>query len=706
MKIDLHCHTIKTKTGESEAINVTLEQFKNTLEGRVKIVAITNHNYFDKTQYLEFKNNTSIELWPGIELDILEEDERYHVVIISNPDFVDDFEKITKEMIKANADSYSLSVEELINKFEKHDCIFLVHYLNKNNSFPEELLDKLKTELSEHNIIVEPSNLRSASILQSHNYISLVGSDVKDWTNYPLDKLPTMKINFSGYKDFKSLLQKKEGLLKTILEEELYFPITVEPFKTQDNDNHALTYNIYKDINVFFGGKGTGKSDILQALKEILEGKEGKKHVSYYKGKEVTKKFDDLVKEELTTEEINSFNLPNVDSAILSINDWEESGITLLSEYEKWKKSENWSKNNKKLGFREASFTDIVSIDEYEEIKSEYSEFISQSKDVLTEIELKELLTEEKEIIELNRLFEIAQSNYYTKVKKEYIKYKSLHFEKYTINKIKEISENKTGAKTKPNNTGFYNLYTDLKELQYNIKKLLSLRKIKDKSIKNLIGHLEDKGIVEIEKSITFEPDQTGFKGNNSINKDNLIKIYKLLEETDEKIYTEFLLDKLSDLKRELDVVKSVESFIRFKSEVILDGGSVYNPSDGEQSMLMLNYSIIDENYKIYILDEPELSVGHQYVNNIIIPQLKKLAKKRKVIIIATHDPNIAIRTLPYLSVYRKYENGVYYNYIGSSLKDTLYDSHHKKKEDWVEASISTLEGGRDAFDERGRIYG
>ena len=82
MKIDLHCHTIKTKTGESEAINVTLEQFKNTLEGRVKIVAITNHNYFDKTQYLEFKNNTSIELWPGIELDILEEDERYHVVVI------------------------------------------------------------------------------------------------------------------------------------------------------------------------------------------------------------------------------------------------------------------------------------------------------------------------------------------------------------------------------------------------------------------------------------------------------------------------------------------------------------------------------------------------------------------------------------------------------------------------------------------------
>ncbi len=31
MKIDLYCHTTWTKISESDAINLTLEQFKNTL---------------------------------------------------------------------------------------------------------------------------------------------------------------------------------------------------------------------------------------------------------------------------------------------------------------------------------------------------------------------------------------------------------------------------------------------------------------------------------------------------------------------------------------------------------------------------------------------------------------------------------------------------------------------------------------------------
>lgn len=54
MKIDLHCHTQKVKTGDAVTRNVTPEKFATKItEADVKIVAITNHNKFDYKQYLQ-----------------------------------------------------------------------------------------------------------------------------------------------------------------------------------------------------------------------------------------------------------------------------------------------------------------------------------------------------------------------------------------------------------------------------------------------------------------------------------------------------------------------------------------------------------------------------------------------------------------------------------------------------------------------------
>ena len=59
MRIDLHCHTKKVKTGDAYTRNVTKDKFfQKVIEAEVKIVAITNHNQFDYTQYKEFKDVT------------------------------------------------------------------------------------------------------------------------------------------------------------------------------------------------------------------------------------------------------------------------------------------------------------------------------------------------------------------------------------------------------------------------------------------------------------------------------------------------------------------------------------------------------------------------------------------------------------------------------------------------------------------------
>ena len=54
MKVDLHCHTKKVKSGDAHTRNVTKELFKEKVDqANVKIIAITNHNQFDHDQLLK-----------------------------------------------------------------------------------------------------------------------------------------------------------------------------------------------------------------------------------------------------------------------------------------------------------------------------------------------------------------------------------------------------------------------------------------------------------------------------------------------------------------------------------------------------------------------------------------------------------------------------------------------------------------------------
>ena len=88
MKIDIHAHTKKVKQGDSEYRNIDIAKFVEINKATdVKILAITNHNHFDLNQYNQFRTgvNGICQIWPGIELDILEDRRRAHLIVIVNP---------------------------------------------------------------------------------------------------------------------------------------------------------------------------------------------------------------------------------------------------------------------------------------------------------------------------------------------------------------------------------------------------------------------------------------------------------------------------------------------------------------------------------------------------------------------------------------------------------------------------------------------
>lgn len=154
-----------------------------------------------------------------------------------------------------------------------------------------------------------------------------------------------------------------------------------------------------------------------------------------------------------------------------------------------------------------------------------------------------------------------------------------------------------------------------------------------------------------------------------------------------------------------IETINSVSDLLLKYKHFILNNES-YSPSNGESSMILLHKEL-SEDKEIYLIDEPEKSLGNDYINDVIVPLLREKALLGKKVIIATHDANIAVRTLPYNSIYRLHDQGQYYTLTGNPFSNKLkciYGIHDEL--DWKEISMKTLEGGKEAFGERGKIYG
>lgn len=70
MKIDVHVHTKKCKSGDAQSREITPERFAEiVLATDVKIIAITNHNVFDVDQYNSILEKIDGEIEIGLALN-------------------------------------------------------------------------------------------------------------------------------------------------------------------------------------------------------------------------------------------------------------------------------------------------------------------------------------------------------------------------------------------------------------------------------------------------------------------------------------------------------------------------------------------------------------------------------------------------------------------------------------------------------------
>ncbi len=475
MKIDIHAHTKKCKGGDSEHRNIDADKFDEIIRlTDVKILAITNHNHFDLSQYQQIKDKVEdvCQIWPGVELDIVEDGRRAHLIVLANPKNVVKFnETVQALLIGKTADNFNISIEETVNNFDSLDVLFIAHYYGKKPNLTDEDLAKLIGLVSnKKRVIKEASNSISSGIYISHGHSSIYGSDVQNWNDYhDISKsLPDLRLPVQSFDQFCFLLEKDIATINTILDKKSKQNIELFPF--QSDPFEKVNINVYNDINIIFGSKGTGKSDILHALSKHYNDL-GIKNKVYQSSAQTLEVSYDL-KGNLFDANLSEFGIDDCFQEIKNIRNSSEKNVTSLSSYYRYFAIEQTNKVAKKLKIQDFTPLDEPSsIRDFKDISSSleyFNKFIDNidSDDLILGIIGDGLYKELKEVIK-KILIKLK-----TESEKRILDLRSITLFNQIINVFVEEIAKKTGLPQKPVSTGFSQYASNRIRIEKDLKKI------------------------------------------------------------------------------------------------------------------------------------------------------------------------------------------------------------------------------------------
>jgi len=712
MKIDIHTHTKKCKSGDAPTRVITPADFCETIQStEVGIVAITNHNVFDLDQFTEIKEKMGddTQVWPGIELDVQENGVRGHLIVIVSPTMAEAFSGIVYDITKESTpDNFTTAIGQVLEKFDDFKPLYIAHYKQKTPNLSDEVLDKLMSGTANSGrVIKEVTNSISAGIYISHGHASIYGSDVHDWSTYEEQArdLPDLRLPVESFEHFCLLLEKDPTTINTILDKKVAEDLILTPFE----DAIPLKLKVFNDINVVFGPKGTGKSCILKAIaKHYCD--TGIDAMVYESASDRLDELFDTRGRDLSLN-LNSHGINYCKDEIEVLREASEGGITSLTKYENYFRIKSTNKSAKKIKLKD------IEPEEEGGAKRKFGEFndgVKKTTDFLKFLEehpsVKRELSKE-EIVEVTRILSGLLERMSNREWEGYSGWKEICLLNSAIDKFRTEVERKTGAPAKPTTTGFREYALNRVRIEVDAAEIIKNVDTKIQVLKETVGSLgSNKGELELWTEFKF---QNGTITDGSLNKLKAVNkgqqktFVKTVREILKHAYKDNLFQHIANLNAIEDVekIETVYELLLFKRYFALDG-SPYSPSSGESSMVMLQKEL-ETDKEVYILDEPERSLGNEYINDVIVPLIKERARAGKKVFLSTHDANIAVRTLPYSSVYRRHGPDGYATYIGNPFSNNLVNPNDEDDWlDWKKVSMRTLEGGEDAFGERGKIYG
>lgn len=702
MRVDLHAHTQKCKQGDAQTRVIAPEAFTDKMrENGVGICSVTNHNMIDTVEYATISELCDdILVLPGVELDIVYSGHDRQLIVVCNPDVLDEFYQVFDNDPDRDLDAYKLGYEEFkekVARFNNEDIIIIAHFMNKAKGFKPQERRQLYSDLTGKVLILEPSNLMSMGFVNGHGEaLSLVGSDVQDWSKYSGNDLPEVKFKINSYGKFFELCADPKGFVKNYLS-----GASKNTIHTDDGD-----VDIFDDINVIFGEKGSGKTELIKKIEPQLRslGKE----VALHMGDKYLQRYDQLIEDRSKLLKINESQKEIVRKEVDYILSYrEQQPDNFIQKIMIFRADQNKNKQAAQIAKRNASFSNDQELD-VDELLGSAQTNIDTVNDV-KEINGEYRLHEDPHKSALDHELNLLTNDIRQQTSEDYLSYFTAQATEDMLRTIKESVKRNGDTESLPSYIGFSKLVgTRLKRLESNKKLIDALGALKD-SRDFILGKLPSKGEVVLEVSVSVyggeRYDARSVFDKNKVVRDRwmLQKITKIRPDDFAEINNYFdNSDEDFDLPTGEEFTNHV---VRKVKRTRISSNDNYEPSTGEKAILSISSILESSDFDCYLFDEIEKGLGNKYVAEVVIPKIKELRDKGKCIVLTTHDANIAVSTLPSQTVYCEYPNEEVY-YSGNMYSNELIGIKNLSTIPWLDKAMVHLEGGDRMFAIRRNIYG
>ncbi|ATZ16299.1 hypothetical protein JN01_0287 [Entomoplasma freundtii] len=718
MKIDLHCHTKAIKSGELSSRDMPNDEnsynifIKNRLSKNVLISAITNHNSFDLEQFnnlVEFSKGHILFL-PGVEIDVLDSENISHNCnIIINPSKKEELSKYLNDNV-SNVDKFCIDLDKFIDLIKMWKAITLISSSSKGENFPVKDINKIKQKSKDSFVyFLEASNRRSASIISNHDYPSFVGSDSQRWDDIDATNLPETEVEIKDFNSLRNFLSN--NTLFGLNQKDLY-QLSVLPKDQGKAWEYKIDLNLNSGVNIIVGPKASGKTILLRGIKEELE-KKFAINPDFYEGKDDYYKIEKALIKNLTTNNLNISNEWN--EVITNIKMASSINYSLiLSNYKSFKKWILSQKTNKYKKISEIIDGPHAWNNQLEEqSRQEINEIIGDiqsiknCENILVKYELDEEIRKDFNLIKLKVQEVLIQKAILLFI---------LKFQKKLINGIKnnlkKMLTKKTDSVTKPSKLGIYDIWLGRINCKKAIDKLLN--KNEKLNGEKFIGDVvssdgsQEKIYIKV-KSFLSTPSLCKKNRDQEFivkPKNKAKTLLKKIADLDGEFFGNSFIELANVILENSKEISDANDLVSLIKEYVNQKGDYHKPSSGEEQFLALSNYLNDLNKQFYILDEPEKSLDNKLIVDYIVDKIKELEKNNKIILLITHNSNIAINTNPLNIIYREISKPYNKTYIGDSFSGQLRDVEKTSANiDWRQKSLDILEGGRKALNLRKEYY-
>ncbi len=659
-KIDLHIHT-KPASYEKQFefdIDVLKEHIKaNSLD----IIAITNHNFFDLENYNFIKDNLSIKVYAGVEIDI----EKGHLLMIVDDDLIYDLNQACadlKQLIQTEKDY--ITFEQFVAIFPFYKSTINIPHIEKGPCIQATTLKKFEQYI----FCGEVGSAKKFEIALKDNtklppvYFSDLRMGVDYVNNY---RFTYLDVESDEYSVIKSNLGDKDKLYLNYIKAKTLYEI---------NDDGDLAST---GLNVIMGKRSSGKTTLLDRIAasnlnckyirqfELTGNSEKEKfqQISNVFLNEEKKKFLSPLKtivEKIITIEDNSLDM--IGDYLASLKDY-ASNQALNDEFSKSKMFTEvfyYSNDSSKTKEVIKALDTVISYDDNSEIMKKYVVIDN----------LKKLL---KDLLEVR--------------KKEYLEYR---LKKETDDITKFVQEKlKQQSSMKPiKQCNLSNLYAN--------KKLIE-------SFNGLANYMKTDGVI-------CGSDVFGYKLELRKSKYNSVTELKKGMGVSGSLSNEFTLYKSNDLfgfvKKANDnhftTDQILNGLMQINVTVLNSGGNEL--SGGERAEFNLLKELKDsDTFDVLLLDEPEASFDNPFIKESVAGIIKNLSSKTTVFI-TTHNNTLGMLMKPDRIIYTYYENGVFDLFSGEFGEKVLKNGENNELIAYDQI-INVMEAGQDAYERRRQIY-